>query len=606
MKVKSILLGVSFLTLNAFSQIGFNPSIEFELVSDKVIVPQSPLKTQILFVGGVDMVQTTSTYGNAATAVPAKQWHDFIGFTPDSVSGSTDLGWITVNHERIESNDQIGDGGGMTVFKVRRDPQTDTLIIVNQTLADGRTGKFFNVDFTNFVGETGMNCGGINSAFDGRIWTAEEWFRSDNASISNDGLGVRDTSDFTIGGSGITVADGETIAKYQNFNWMVEVDPREAKAIRKQYNWGRQPFEGGMVMPDNKTVYLGVDDTPGYLTKFVADNAGDFTEGTTYVYKQSDAAKWVEIDNSDFTKMLDYKAEATALGATMFNRLEWVAFNPEDGNIYITETGRDNPTSKWADEHAGGAEFAEHHIDRATDQGTTVDNAAYWDYYGRVLKLDVATSEISIHIEAGPHFPNGAFFADYPSKHLSNPDGLNFLQADGKTWMLICEDLNGSSMGRMPEGVCNRTCEMYMLDMSIQNPGISDLIRIAQVPMGAEITGVKATPDGKTILVNCQHPDANLPYPYNNSLTLAITGWASVPNALNVESVDGVVDFGVYPNPVSRTLFLTKITDVAIYDATGNLIKVVRNTNEVDVSQFSAGVYFIRNSDNLTKKVIIK
>ncbi len=365
--MKKILFSVSLLLAGVAgnAQLGFNPHFDFSVETETVVVPTGLLQKQVLFIGGVDEVQTTDTYGNPAGSFPAKQWHDFIGFTADE--DSDDLGWLSINHEMIQANDNVGDGGGMTVFKVKRDPATDSLIIVTQTLEDGRTGEFFNVDFANTVGETGMNCGGIQSAADGRIWTAEEWFRGNNASIYGGGSGVRDTSDFTIE-SDIAVADGVTVEKYQNFNYMVEIDPREAKAIRKQYNWGRQPFEGGAVMPDNKTVYLGADDTPGIFTKFVADEAGDFTTGTTYFYKEDSDAKWIEIDNSDMDNMLNFKDVAIAGGATMFNRLEWVVYNEGDGNIYVTETGRDNPASRWNDELADGGTLAEHHIVRANQQ----------------------------------------------------------------------------------------------------------------------------------------------------------------------------------------------------------------------------------------------
>ena len=139
---------------------------------------------------------TTNTYGNAAGSFPAKQWHDFIGFTPDQ--SGTDLGWLTINHERVSFDDNIGDGGGMTSFKIARDPNTDSIIVISQTLNDGRTGEFFNIDFVNTVGETGMNCGGIQSEAEGRIWTAEEWWRSNNANIYYNGEGARDTADFMI------------------------------------------------------------------------------------------------------------------------------------------------------------------------------------------------------------------------------------------------------------------------------------------------------------------------------------------------------------------------------------------------------------------------
>jgi len=359
---KLLLASASFAVFSAAqAQIKFDPSIDTTWDPQVAVLPASPLKSQVLFIGGHDKVQTPPTYGNAAGTALAKQWHDFIGFTPDN--SSNDLGWVSVNHEMVVRNDSIGDGGGMTVFKIAREPNTDSLIIVTQTLNDGRTGEFFAVDFAHTTGETGMNCGGI-TAPDGRIWTAEEWFRSGNTSIAD-----RDTSDFTIGTgtangqsapAGFPGFNGQTIKKYQNYNYMVEIDPKEATAIRKQYNWGRQPFEGGAVMPDNKTVYLGADNTPGYFTKFVANTAGDFTSGKTYVYKHdANGSKWVEIDNTDLNKMLNFTMEATLGGATMFNRLEWVT--EINGKIYFTETGRSNPGRRWDDFSAAGARHSTRH-----------------------------------------------------------------------------------------------------------------------------------------------------------------------------------------------------------------------------------------------------
>jgi secreted PhoX family phosphatase len=494
----------------------------------------------------------------------------------------------------------------MTVFKVKRDASTDTLIIVEQTLEDGREGEFFNVDFANTVGETGMNCGGIQAVADGRIWTAEEWWRYDNEHIYDEGDGIRDTSDVTIDGSGIEMADGETIQKYQNFNYMVEIDPKQAVAIRKQYNWGRQPFEGGVVMPDRKTVYLGADNTPGILTKFVADAAGDFTSGTTYFYKEDSPEKWIEIDNSDLDVMLHYQDEAIAMGATMFNRLEWVAYNQGDGNVYLTETGRDNPASKWNDELADGGVFPQHHFDRANKQYVMgPDDAEYKDYYGRILKLDVETNEISVFMEGGPDFAADVDESDYPSTQLSNPDGLGFITIEGQSYMLICEDLNGTSNGRVPMGYTNRTCEMFMLDMSIENPDLEDLVRIASVPLGAEITGVRATPDGKTILFNSQHPSSSNPYPYNNSCTIALTGFdkgfVSTPEfEANGEELE------LYPNPAADFIYMNKTTDVGVYNGTGQLIKVLRNVDRINVSNLPAGTYYIQTAEKETKTVIVQ
>lgn len=591
-----------------FAQISFSPQIEPVFGNNTIVMPPSPLESQVIFIGGYDMVEATATYGQPAQSVVSKSWNDFIGFTPDN-SGQH-LGWISVNHERVVADDNLGDGGGMTTFLVNRDANTDSIIVVNQTLQDGRSGKFFNVDFVNHTGETGMNCGGINSIVDGRIWTAEEWFRYDNGDIAD-----RDTSDFTIGtgtanGQAATAGfpgfNGQTISKYQNYNYMTEIDPKQAVAVRKQYNWGRQPFEGGTVMPDNKTVFLAADATPAFFTKFVATTAGDFTQGKTYVYKHDAPSKWVEIDNSDLSKMLDFKTEAVNVGATMFNRLEWIALDPNSHKVYITETGRDNPASRWADESAAGAIHAPHTMNRATfEQGTHPDSSDYWDYYGRILEFDPATDALNVFLEGGPHYVNSPDSINYPYNHLSNPDGLNFLNVNGHSYMLICEDLNGSSRGRVPNGFTNRTCELYLFDMSDNTPTISDLVRISVAPNGAEITGVVATPDGKTIFVNSQHPSSSNPFPYNHSLTYAITGWDRTITSI-VKTAQEQQDYDFYPNPVSRTLFFQESGDFAIYNVQGIRLEVYRNVNQIDVSHLPAGTYFIQNQDRVTKKLIVE
>ncbi len=606
---------IALLTFSSsgFCQFFFDVEIDTAWNSQTVVFPPSPLKHQILFVGQTNKVQTTATYGNAPGEALAKQWHDFIGFTPDTAPDSDDLGWVSVNHEMVVANDSIGDGGGMTVFKVKRDPATDSLIVVKQTLSDGRTGYYFNVDFANTVGETGMNCGGINSIVDGRIWTAEEWFRG-----SNDDIAVlRDLSPFTINTDIPGDFAGKSIEKYQNFNWMVEIDPREAKAIRKQYNWGRQPFEGGVIMPDNRTVYTGADATPGLFTKFVADTPGDFTKGKLYVYKhdaEGPDGPWVKMNSMSIDEMLNYSEEALKKGATMFNRLEWLATDGE--KIYMTETGRDG----IGDRFKGGAEIGgvlDYHwlepvrmrhprLEAKTDDQVLdfVMAGFFNDYYGRVLEFDPATGKVTTYLEGGPFFEDSPEIPSYPDKHLSNPDGLNVMMVNGQKYMIIQEDLNGTSNGRVPAGVSNRACEMYMLDMSIEYPTVDDLTRLSVVPVGAEITGACYTPDGKTLFANSQHPSSENPFPYNNSLTYAITGWDGVVSAITgldeLEVEINSLKWG--PNPVSREINFNKIVDVAIYNINGQRMKVFRGLETVDVSDLKPGLYFMKTVDIETLK----
>lgn len=608
-------VAVTLLSTMAFGQ-NFDKTLDldFDLLTEEIIMPESPLDMDVLFVGGEDMVQTTATYGNPAGQTPAKQWHDFIGVTPiyNNNGDYTNEFWVTVNHERIEANDMIGDGGGMTVFKCNEDQNGQVSVVQNISLPDGRNGDFFNIDFANTVGETGMNCGGI-LAPNGRVWTAEEWFRSSNSSISDDGEGVRDTSDFTVTSDIAGTFNGATIEKYQNFNYMVEVDPKEGKAIRKQYNWGRLAFEGGAISKDMSTVYLGVDANPTFFWKFVANTPGDFTSGDLFVFKEDGTEKWMQVPNSSFEEAMSVTDSAIAWGATMYNRLEWVVMDTTTGMIYMTETGRDDIGARWADEAAEGATYAAHHLARNTEMGTIIDDS-YTDYYGRVLRFDPATDQLTVAVEGGSS--NGLYnnessvgIHNYPEKHLSNPDGLSILYSDSRKYLVIQEDLNGNTWNRMPYGITNRTCELYLLDMSISNPDVSDLMRITAVPQGAEVTGAVSTPSGKALLINSQHPNSNELVnnaPFNNSLTAAIYGFDGLTVATKNADFEGTSNFKIYPNPVSREIHLNEKTDVAIYSTNGNRVKVARKTDVVQVSDLAPGAYVIVNKNKESLKFVIQ
>lgn len=629
--MKKLLFSLFAITL-ATAMVAQNPVFEEEIsipagwTLDSILLPPSPLTTQVLFVGGHDLVQTTETYSNPAGRQVAKEWHDFIGFTPDDTGES--LGWVSVNHETIYVDDKIGDGGGMTVFRVARNNE-GTLDIVEQTLEDGRQGEYFNVDFVNTVGETGMNCAGI-SAPDGRIWTAEEWFRGSNSSIWNSSArtsslplvvagvrgayGVRDTSDFTINAPEFPLVDGLTISKNDNFNYMVEIDPRQAKAIRKQYNWGRAGWEGGAITSDMKTVYLGDDSSPAPFIKFEADVAGDFTQGTLYFYKHDNDAgqRWVAIpmDTEEiiFGGLRDY---CFANGATIFMRNEWVAIDQSTGIVYWTETGRDNAGSRFKSVQD---EFPSVNVHPALDQFATETQGLtsafdenYADYYGRVWSYDPATNEVDVMIHGGPYFETSPAEADYPDKHLSNPDGLNVMTIDGETFLLINEDLNGTSNGRVPEGVSNRVCELWLLPTSTRGSAtIDDLVRITAIPQGAEVTGSIQISDN-TILMNSQHPNPNNPFPWNHSLTVAIHGFENVSvSNLNPPVFEEGEKLKLFPNPTTRELFLSEITDFAIYNLNGQRVKVYRNTQQADVSDLAPGTYFILTEDQESYKFIVQ
>lgn len=598
-------MGGSALAQNPFPplQKNFYDSTAYGSDLTEVMVPASPMKYDVLFVGGTDMV-----YNNSGQSAPAKEWQDFTGYVP--IDGRSDSGYVIVNHERVQSDPVNGDGGGMTVFIAHKDA-TGHWNVVDQ----GAGVKFKNVDFSN-VGGTGANCGGIQSSW-GAVFTAEEWgsafngywlkdqngvdsfYVTGNARIASQGFS--DTTDWNVA-SFNGAALNQSIKRNQNFQYIVEVDPATAQAVRKNYNMGRYDHEGGWIAGDHKTVYLSDDASSGsVLFKFVADQPKDFSKGSLFAYKQStdgSSGSWLTMPMS-LDSMVVARDVALHMGATIFMRLEWV--EGQGNNVYITETGR-GKTFNVSGAISKGGVLAKHLRDLDTDNDGKAE-----DIFGRVLRLDAQSNKIEIMLEGGGtldgnNLPTG--------NHLTSPDGLALGNINGKTYLVINEDLNPNSSPASPAQFSKKLNEIYFLDITGDVAGktyqVSELIRFVAGPKGCETTGGRFTPDGLTYFFNVQHPDPANTYPFNHSVTVAVTGFEDYLTSVQNTDSKGL-GLNIWPNPVARELHLNKVTDVRLIEiATGKVVRVQRNTNRMDVSGLPIGNYVIQTIEGEVQKVIIQ
>ena len=529
---------------------------EFQLIDPN-------LKADILFIGGYHGVHNAK--GEFSLA---KQNHDFTGYIP--IDGRSDSGYVIVNHEMIVSDPILGDGGGMTVFTVYKDPISDQWNVV-----DDSKGKYRSVDFSH-VGGTLANCGGFQTMW-GTVLTAEEWIYNSNAAIYRDGSGITDTTDFlvkTFNGAPLN----QKIKKFENYDWMVEVDVANAKAIRKNYNMGRYGHEGGTLLPDGKTVFLTDDYVPGYIYKFVARQSFDLSEGQLYVYKQNKngiGGQWLKMP-MDLKDMIQASNTAAKLGATMFNRTEWAILH--EGKIYFTETGRDDSGEGFKRGKALGADLSAH-LKELDQKDGNVDYQLH-DYYGRILEMDMETGHLRVYLEGGAG-----------NKHfLSNPDGLAYTKINGNGVLMINEDLNGHSHGRVPAGYNQRINEIFCLDLSIKSPSVDDLHKLAIGPAGCETTGGRFTPDGSTYFVNVQHPKSENKFPFNNSLTIAVRDidkWIAqnvLNQQLNIEEQE-MFDLGT-----NKSLRFNKKKKYAVFNNAGELVFEGKN-KVIDFFNLPSGKY---------------
>ncbi|HLP22380.1 MAG TPA: alkaline phosphatase PhoX [Chitinophagales bacterium] len=423
---------------------------------------------------------------NAGVRALAKGSQDMIVYIP--IKNSSEHGLLYVNHEEHKPNALLGDGGGGTVFEVKKVKGEW------QVLGDYRA-----VDFSA-VGETFRNCGGTLTPY-GTILTTEEEFPLSNTEI-NTRFGITDTSDF----------EGEK--KPLNYGWIVEVDPVNAKALRKIKSFGRYRHEDVQCMPDKKTVYLTHDDKPSVLFKFVAEKENDYSKGQLYAYQQSSDAQsgsWLALPMND-DSLMDIVNVSLRLGATMFISTEWI--EAAGDKLYISESG--SRKFNFDEEIALGAKPAKHLIDLCKKGSNN-----YEDPYGRILELDMQTNKMRVLLNGGISAKDSMFC-------FASPDAMNVATINGKKYLVISEDSQGYLNGKAGAEIDARKevyNEVYFLDLSIAEPKLEDLQRFMMAPEGCETTGNMFTPDGKTYFVSIQHPSATNPAPFNKSSVIAVTGF---------------------------------------------------------------------------------
>jgi uncharacterized protein len=415
---------------------------------------------------------------------PAKGNHDLTVFIP-SDEDPENKGILYVSHETNAPHVDLGDGGGATVFDLEK--------------IDGAwqaVGDFHQIDFSS-VGFTDRNCGGSLGP-NGNVFTCEETWGYDNEYFTKRGIKDRDF--------------GNGRPMWQNLGYVVEVDPRERKVVKRHMTMGKLVHEDIQITDDGLTCYITDDYSPGVLLKLEMETPNDFDNGILYAYKQSDdgeSGDWLKLP-MDTTSLVNCRKIAVEMGATLIIRHEWCEMI--DGKLYISETGEDY--MDWDASIARGGS-----VPNWVKNELTYENGKMDDPFGRILCLDPSTDKLYSYIEGG-------MFSD-SSGCFSNPDCNTSVIINNQTYLVLSEDINWCDRGRVSaEAEKNKEFynEIYFLDMSIASPTVDDLLRFAVSPLGSETTGVIFLPDG-TMIFNVQHPKASNPVPFNKSCTILVEGF---------------------------------------------------------------------------------
>ncbi len=296
------------------------------------------------------------------------------------------------------------------------------------------------------------------------------------------------------------------------FGWVVEIDPMNPSSTPvKRTALGRAAHEGATtaVTADGRAViYMGEDARFEYITKFVsrdkiktggfAHNATLLDHGTLYVarFDADGKGRWLALTHgqgpltaangfADQGELLIKTRQASdLLGATKMDRPEWIDVDKQ-GWVYCTLTNNSNrggdkqPAVDAANPRANNTMG---NIIRWKDNGGFDGTAFEWNHY--VLAGDPANERA----DAKGNVRGDAFAC---------PDGL-WTDARGVLW--IQTDMSTSAMGKGDLAKLGNNC------LLASDPKSGEVRRFLTGPSGCEITGATATPDGRTMFINIQHP----------------------------------------------------------------------------------------------------
>jgi uncharacterized protein len=251
---------------------------------------------------------------------------------------------------------------------------------------------------------------------------------------------------------------------------------------------------------------------------------------------------------------------ADAAKATRMDRPEWTSVNPKNGEIYITLTenpdrgntsgvsGNNFPNPDvdaanpryWLDSKGVSSQGAANptqrgnvngHIMRIREDGDNAGSTTFkWDIFlfGAQAKADATLDDVNYQANV-----NLSGLSDV--NDLSKPDGCWFSRASGILWIetddntytdvtnaMLLAAVPGTQGDGGPITVINKadgkpfpsTGTPPTTGATVQTfagKKMTDVTfkRFLTAPLGAEVTGVAESPDGKALFVNIQHPGEN-------------------------------------------------------------------------------------------------
>jgi secreted PhoX family phosphatase len=169
------------------------------------------------------------------------------------------------------------------------------------------------------------------------------------------------------------------------------------------------------------------------------------------------------------------------------DRPEWIAVNPNTGDVYATLTNNSKRTAEQVDDANPRAANNYGSVIRWVESDNDAAAATFeWDFFAIAGNPTVEANVGTLY--AGSENINA-------DNTFNSPDGLGF-DSYGRVW--IQTDGSYSNSGIYANQGNNQ--------MLVGNPETGEIRRFLVGPKECEVTGMSFTPDSKTMFINIQHP----------------------------------------------------------------------------------------------------
>lgn len=218
------------------------------------------------------------------------------------------------------------------------------------------------------------------------------------------------------------------------------------------------------------------------MARFSGDGSGEWLELRQGVNGLDEAAGF----RTQADVLVNARGAGDRAAATRMDRPEWIAVHPKTSEVYCALTNNSR---------------------RAAEGGPAVDaaNPRANNVFGHIIRWREAGSDPGatrfqwdVFVLAGdPSNPDPAKRGTIKGDIFGSPDGL-WIDDRGVLW--IQTDVSTNALNR------GDYANMGNNQMLAADPATGEVRRFLTGPRGCEVTGVIATPDGKTMFINIQHP----------------------------------------------------------------------------------------------------